>query len=483
MKIIPRLYNSITPLACPLFAVFAAVATPVHATSMVLDWNELFTKVIKESTVNQNPGYASRSMAMMNIGIYDSYSASSSSTNSSTFYDYGNNYRGTTNDATSEVAAAQAAYTVLSSLYSDKQSVLDVFRSNSLAGYGASDRSSGVALGNKIGNTILSNRANDGWNANVSYTYDNTPGSFQPDPLNPSVPVWGPGWGDVKTFAIRSTDDFAPAAPPAITSARYAASYNEVKSLGAANSTTRTADQTETGLFWAYDRSGMGTPMVLFNNTLRNIAVQEGNTSQENAELFARSSVALADAGITAWSSKFDNNLWRAVSAIHAGDSDGNAGTVGDTDWVALGAPDGEGEAVGFTPQFPTYLSGHATFGAALFKSLEQFYGTDDIAFDIDSDELKIILADPALQAKYGIMLEDSERSFSSFSEAMAENGRSRVYLGIHFDFDDTVGQEVGMDIASSIYYNEFVAAHVPEPSSSLFMLSGLVMLTLRRAR
>ncbi len=145
MKIIPRLYNSITPLACPLFAVFAAVATPVHATSMVLDWNELFTKVIKDSTVNQNPGYASRSMAMMNIGIYDSYSASSSSTNSSTFYDYGNNFRGTTNDATSEVAAAQAAYTVLSSLYSDQQSNLDEFRNHSLAGYCASDLASGVA--------------------------------------------------------------------------------------------------------------------------------------------------------------------------------------------------------------------------------------------------------------------------------------------------------------------------------------------------
>ncbi|MEM8680915.1 MAG: hypothetical protein AAGF97_16340, partial [Planctomycetota bacterium] len=110
-------------------------------------------------------------------------------------------------------------------------------------------------------------------------------------------------------------------------------------------------------------------------------------------------------------------------------------------------------------------VSGHATFGGALFKTLEEFYGTDDIAFTFESDEMP-----------------GEPRSFDSFSEAMEENGRSRVYLGVHFDFDDIRGQELGTDIGSYIASRPFLAA-IPEPSAGFLILAaGLLGLKLRRA-
>ena len=428
------------------------------AADVVLGWNNLFGELLVADSTNQNPGYASRSMAMMNLAIYDAVTLASGETDN-TFYDYGEGIFGSNTRINAEVAASYAAHTVLESLYPDQQESIDAFLQNVIGGAQQNRRSSAsVAMGTEIGNTILAARENDGSTDAVDYTYDNEVGYFQPDPLNPDVPVWGPAWGNVDTFSISSTDDFVPESTPALDSEQYADSYNEVLELGSVDSTTRTADQTEAGIFWAYDREGLGTPLSLFNDILESVAIQEGNSLEENAALFAQASVSMADAGIVAWQTKFSEDFWRPVTAIHQGDIDGNSQTEGDTDWTALGAPDGGGDIIGFTPQFPTYISGHATFGGALFGALQEFYGTDDIAFEVESRELEILLEDSELQEAYGLELDDAARSFDSFSEAMAENGRSRVYLGIHFDFDDLVGQEVGQAVATDVS-SEFVVA------------------------
>lgn len=430
----------------------------------VLDWNNLFNELTSNSEDYQNPGYASRAMAMLNVAIYDSV-AIASGDSEITFYDYDSSLTNSSGDVLSRAAASSAAYSVLSSLYPDQQETIDSFYSEVLATYSQdSETEAGLILGAEVGSNVIANRADDGSDAIVEYTYTDEVGSFQSDPLNPDVPVWGPGWGDVDTFAISEADAFTPESPPDLTSEEYAASYNEVKELGAVDSTTRTADQTEAGIFWAYDREGLGTPLSLFNDILETVAVQEGNSFEENAAFFAQASVAMADAGVVAWTTKFGEEFWRPVTAIQEGDADGNILTEGDADWTALGAPDGGDDIVGFTPQFPTYISGHATFGGALFGTLQEFYGADDISFTVASEELEILMDNPELQEAYGLDLDDAERTFSSFSEAMAENGRSRVYLGIHFDFDDLVGQEVGQSIAASVA-SEFIVA-TPEDDS-----------------
>ncbi|MEM7314997.1 MAG: chloroperoxidase [Planctomycetota bacterium] len=420
---------------------------------VVLDWNNVLNEVFVANEDLQNPGYASRAMAMMNLAIYDAVAIASGDADDA-FYDYDRNIE-RARGIQADTAASEAAYTILSSLYPEQQEILDEARDE--IGRRNRDRDS-RQIGETIGNQILAARANDGYDNVVDYTYEGGVGSFQADPLNPDVPVWGPGWGEVDTFSITSPEDYAPATTPALTSAEYAASYNEVLELGSVDSTTRTADQTEAGVFWAYDRVGLGTPLALFNDTLEAVARQEGNSFEENAALYAQASVAMADAAIVAWHTKFSENFWRPVTAIHDGDIDGNPATNGDESWTAIGAPDGGGDIIGFTPQFPTYISGHATFGGALFGALQEFYGTDDISFTLTSEELEVLLDDADLQEEYGLKLDDAERTFDSFSEAMAENGRSRVYLGIHFDFDDLVGQEVGQTVASSVS-SEFVVA------------------------
>ena len=432
------------------------IADVMESSDTVLAWNNLFNELLVADEVNQNPGYASRAMAMLNLAIYDAVTIANGDPND-TFYQYDSEALAN-NRVSAEYAASQAAYTVLSALYPDQQDMIDRFLQSRMDSMPRANAAASLALGTEIGNQILANRANDGADAVVDYTYGEGVGSFQADPLNPEVPVWGPGWGEVDPFVVSSAESFAPETTPALDSAEYAASYNEVLELGSVDSTVRTADQTEAGIFWAYDRVGLGTPLSLFNDALAAIAVQQGNTLEENAALFAQASVAMADAAIVAWHTKFDEEFWRPVTAIHAGDSDGNELTVGDPEWTALGAPDGGDDIVGFTPQFPTYISGHATFGGALFGAIQQFYGTDDIAFELESQELAILLDNPELQAAYGLDLDDATRSFESLSEAMAENGRSRVYLGIHFDFDDLVGQEVGQAVAETVA-SEFTVA------------------------
>ncbi|MEN0110597.1 MAG: chloroperoxidase [Planctomycetota bacterium] len=425
---------------------------------VVLDWNRVARDVIRANTSLQDPGNASRSMAMMNLAIYDAVAMTDPS--GTMYYDYGLGNASPGYALSHKAAASQAAFEVLSSLYPDQQSTIDAALTSSLGGVTAGTaKTEGVALGTMVGRSIITRRQNDGFDTSSQYVPTlGVPGRWTPDPLNPTQEAWGPEWGGVRTFSITSGSQFTAPPMPALDSAEYAAAYNEVKDYGAVNSPSRTAVQEEIGVFWAYDREGMGTPHHLFNEILEVISLQEGNTLQENASLFATASVAMADAGVAAWHSKFDYDFWRPVTGIRDGDLDGNPLTIGDPNWAPLGAPGGSG--TDFTPPFPTYVSGHATFGGALFRVLETFYGTDDIAFTLESDELPGVT-----------------RSFDSFSDAMAENGRSRVYLGIHWNFDDTVGQALGAEIADYIMSGPFIAA-VPEPSTLgaalLAMLAGV---------
>src|SRR5262249_51531986 len=155
-----------------------------------------------------------------------------------------------------------------------------------------------------------------------------------------------PQWANLQPFAMTSPTQFRPPGPPDLGSQTWVDAFNEVKTLGAANGSTRTADQTEVARFWA-DGSGTYTPPGHWSEIAEQGAQTQGNSLAENPRLFAELNMALADAAIVAGDAKYHDNFWRPVSAIRAADSDGNPNTAPGTSWTPLLV----------TPPFPEYIS------------------------------------------------------------------------------------------------------------------------------
>ncbi|MDD5011280.1 MAG: phosphatase PAP2 family protein, partial [Phycisphaerae bacterium] len=227
-------------------------------------------------------------------------------------------------------------------------------------------------------------------------------------------------------FTMTSQSQFRTIAPPALTSAEYAADYNEVKELGWKFSTVRTAQQTAMTMFWV-DMPGTITTVGRWNVIAQNVAIANSNTMWQNAQLFAKLNLALADAAIVAWDYKYHYELWRPVTAIRAGDTDGNPATIEDPNW----------EPLVNTPAFPEYVSAHSCFSATAAQILECFFRRDNVNFKIAS-----------------YMMPMTYRTYYSFSQAVEEAGMSRIYGGIHFSYADSAGRLSGRALAKYVWYN-----------------------------
>ncbi len=269
-------------------------------------------------------------------------------------------YTGLTPTADPTVAAAQAAYGVLVNLYPTQKALFDVDLGKSLVGHTGQGRTDGIALGNAVAAAVIAKRATDGSATSVNYTVNTALGHWQPDPLHPTQSAWGPNWGAVTPFVLTPAQNTANAAliqskvdalvpgstnlsmtsTQFLSSPAFAAAYNQVISIGASNSTTRTQDQTNAADFWAYDQGGIGPPPVLYNQVVQTIAAQQGNTLQQNARLFALANMAMADAGIVSWASKYQQDLFRPVTAALESSQLAaiNPGITATSGWTPLGA-------------------------------------------------------------------------------------------------------------------------------------------------
>ena len=234
---------------------------------------------------------------------------------------------------------------------------------------------------------------------------------------------------------------------------RGGARRHKNRSAGPNDSTIRSARQTEIGLFWAYDGTRrIGVPPRLYNQIVRVISNRMRNDEVTNARLFALVNLAMADAGVVCWETKYEFRFWRPILGIRNGDLDANDATDGDTAWSPLGAPASNQSGNNFTPPFPAYSSGHATFGAATFGILSRFYHRDNIAFTFVSDELNGVTTD-----WQGNVRPLRPRRFTSLHAAALENARSRIYLGIHWQFDADEGVACGDAIAEDISRHELL--------------------------
>ncbi len=390
-------------------------ARQLMAADMVVQWNEQLLDAIR--IVKPAPPIASRAMAIVHTSMFDAINS---------IYNKYQPYAtmaAVHPKASAEAAVASAAERTLSSLFPSLQSTFAAALTSSLATVPDGIREDqGVAAGQFVADAILALRASDGATTVVSYTPGTNPGDWIPTPPAFAAPVL-PQWPFVDIWAMDSGDQFRPLAPPELNSDPYAVDYNMVKDLGSLSSTTRTADQTEIAKIWA-GGPGTATPPGQWNMIAQDLAESQGNSLYENARMFAVLNISLADAAISAWDAKYEYDLWRPITAIQQGDLDGNAATLKDASWTPLLT----------TPAFPSYTSGHSTFSGAASTALAGFFGTDSLNF-------KLVSEVPGISTRY----------FSSLASAASEAGISRIYGGIHYNFDNLEALAAGQSIGNLV--------------------------------
>lgn len=423
-------------LSLPLF-----VLPALSQADAVTDWNRTALTLIANRSYS--PPVASRALAMVSVAMSDAANAVDRRYT-------GYAYNGSAQDADGRAAVSRAAYDVLKELFPNDATLLDAKLDASLAGLTAG-KAVGESVGSAAANAILTRRLNDGWNATApAYTGGTAPGQWRPTPGAYS-PGLLPRWGEVTPFTMPSGAQFRAPDAPTLSSIEYARDYAEVKALGAKNSTIRTADQSQIAQFWAAG-GGTVTPPGMWNEIANGFIDKSNASLAENARNLAILNTTLADAAIACWDSKYAAAFWRPVTAIREGANDGNAATEADGAWESYLA----------TPPFPTYASGHSTFSRAGATVLESIYGTNT----------------PFTVSSIG-----TTRQFLSFNDAANEAGRSRIFGGIHFEFDNVVGQTMGDQIARQSLQNKYGLAPVPEPATIGALGLGALALLRRRKR
>jgi hypothetical protein len=317
-------------------------------------------------------------------------------------------------EASIEAAAVQAAYGVLIRLLPGQGAMLDGARSASLSQIPDGPvKEEGLAVGEAVAGRIVSLRSTDGSDVDGTYVFGSGPGEYQRTPPtfgNPSLPAFG----FVKPFVLKRGDQFRAEGPPSLSSDEWAADFNEVKRLGRVDSAERTAEQTEIAL------CGAEPPLPMWNRVARSESAQKQTGLVENARLFALLNLAMVDATIACWDSKYTYRFWRPVTAIPLADTDGNDATEADPAWTPLRA----------TPLHPEYPSGHSCVSNAAAKVMTSFFGKH-IAFSTATSTC------PA-----GVV-----RSYDSFQALADEVGDSRIYIGFHFRSSIRDGAHLGRQV------------------------------------
>lgn len=410
---------------------------------VISDWNAELLEAVREAKtpspvsadifVKPPPPLVAKQLAMVHVAIFDAINAINPK-----YQNYALKVPIQTG-ASDIVAAATAAHRVAKALYVSPSNAAkwDLTLEESLRNIPDSfAKQRGIEVGVSAADAIIAKRANDGSDSTGSYTRQDLSGSWQPTTPDFSPPTL-PQWPQVAPFVMNSGNDFRPKAPPKLDSAEYALAVDEVMELGSQDSYTRSEDQTEIARFWA-DGAGTSTPPGHWNSIAIDTLLNRNQSLLDRARTMALLNLALADAGIAAWDAKYAYDLWRPIDAIRKAGNDGNSITVADTGWRPLLN----------TPSFQSYVSGHSTFSSAAAEVLSSVFGTR-VSFEtrIDKGSSGVWPASPDVT---GLAV----RSYDNFRSAAEEAGVSRIYGGIHFNFDNTAGLAIGEAIGKLVVSN-----------------------------
>jgi len=441
----------------------------------VLYWNRVALDAVRTTATTLNPleeqssgpvGSA-RALAIVHLAMHDAHFTINPAAHGPYLTMPPNPMPGADVDA----AIAAAAHACLTELFPAQKASFDDAHQN--AGLNGSGVGKGHAHGLAIAQQILAARASDPGVGDEGYAGSVARYAHRPDPSNPTQGFYAPNYGS-HSSCFAATKRFTLVKPPTGGDPLYTRAFQEVQAKGItpelmgtlpAGAARRTAEETLIGVFWAYDDAKkLGNPPRLYNQILRKIAIHRNNNLQKNARLFALVNVALADAGILSWDEKYFHNLWRPVLGVREHDESmgfvtqpTNALDAGcDPNWLPLGAQrTNQPGRPNFTPPFPSYPSGHATLGSAAFQTIRRFYGVhadgpDNLLQGLSfvSDEWNGTNTD-----NNGVVRSRHERKYPrGLWQMIEENGRSRVYLGVHWVFDAFAVDAAGkMDLSQNI--------------------------------
>ena len=216
-------------------------------------------------------------------------------------------------------------------------------------------------------------------------------------------------------FTMRSASQFLPQdGPDDLGGSRWVRDYNETRIFGAHDSTVRTSQQTEIGLFWTQHTASQ------YASTLRQLATDRHLHTSQSARLFAMVWTAFADSFIGCYNAKYHYGFWRPVTAIPNGDIDGNPDTVADPAWLPLGT----------TPNHPEFPAAHACLTGSVAKTLELYFGTPHIRLTVNSS------------------VTGTTHTFTDVRDLEDEVRRARIYAGFHFRHSLNEGLELGHRVA-----------------------------------
>ena len=380
----------------------------------VVEWNRTLLVILRTAGAQPPTIHSTRSFSILHAAIFDAVNNIDG-----TYSPYLVRLSDVSRLASQPAAADQAAHDVLVALYPAFQTTLDAELQQDLGQIQQGpDKADGITVGQTVAAQILAFRATDG--ASITpppFIPGSHSGDYQFTPPN-FAPADFTQWAQVTPFALARADEFRPGPPPELTSDEYTRVFDEVKSLGFINSTTRTPEQTLIGKFWN------GNIQDFWNEIAQTAVLEHHLGLVRGARLFALLNISLADTAIAFFEAKYTYQFWRPVTAIELAGDDGNPNTTPDPNWLPLSiktAPD------------PSYPGAHSAISAAAAEVLRLDFG-DKFTFDVTSESLAGVT-----------------RHFTSFSAAAQEAGLSRIYAGQHFRSDHVAGQGLGRQVAESI--------------------------------
>jgi hypothetical protein len=402
---------------------FVAVTTavlPALAQNAVTEWNDIAvtTTLAGNSAIPPNiPNGMALYLGYVHLATHDAVNAIEHR-----FQSYGPPFNAPA-EASAATAVAAAAYLTLQYHFPAQAAMLTAQYNASLAAIPNQGKAEGVMAGFRAAIQIIAMRANDGSGASIPYTYPVAPvaGVWIPTPPAFAAPIT-PWMGKMVPFTMHSASQFLPDPPPSLSSGEWARDFNQVKEIGAANSTVRTPEQTEIARFWTENTT------VQYARSLRNLAAQHGLDLADTARLFALVWTSSADALIGCWNAKYTYSFWRPVTAIRNADLDGDPATAADPAWTPLVN----------TPGHPEYPSAHGCFTGAVAHTLKEYFGDRNFSFPVTSTVTNTL------------------HDFQSARELEQQVGEARIYAGIHYHTSVVQGIKIGRKVSHQMFREFF---------------------------